>query len=138
MADTIPLEGLQNLLSLVVGSAFPIKCRLFKNNLTVTLATVLADLTEADFSGYAPQNVAPLDPPVEADEGIVRSQVVSVTFAHDGGAVANTVHGYYVTIELPGGTALLWVGQDDNFPFTYSDVTHMQVVDVEVLETQEV
>lgn len=138
MADLIPIEGLENLLDLVVDAPYPKKVRLFKNNLTAGLDTVLADLAEADFSGYEAQDLVPFGPPEDAGDGVARSQVVSTVFAHDGGPVANTVYGYYVTYEPPTGTQLLWVGTDDQYPYLFNGTTSGLLVDVEILETQEV
>lgn len=138
MADMIPLEGLQNLLKMVVASPFPLKARLFTNVISPDLGTSLSDLTEATFSGYAPQTLDAFTPPVDEDGGVVRSQVITVTFAHNGGPTAEFGRGYYVTHEPPTGSELLWLGTDDAFPFLFNDVASVLDVDVELLATQEV
>jgi hypothetical protein len=138
MADLVPLEGLENLLQLVINNGFPLTARLFTAPAIPDETTTLAGITEATFSGYAPVTLAPLDPPEVSDDAVARSQVVTASFAHNGGPVANVVTGYYVTIEMPGGSQLLWVGQDDEYPLTFASVTDSVDLSLEILETQEV
>ncbi len=71
--------------------------KLFSNNATIDQATVLADLTEATFSGYA---AIPL---VTADFAAIstvsnKARLIATafsTFAHNGGGTSNTIYGYY-------------------------------------------
>lgn len=71
--------------------------KLFQNNATISASTVLADLTEADYSGYVAQGIATWTTP-QAD-GSNRKYTESTTvktFAHDGGGTANTIYGWYL------------------------------------------
>lgn len=56
-AGLLPSEGIGDLLEYMIKRAIsgvlPWELRLFKNDLTPTPATVLADLTEANFGGYS-------------------------------------------------------------------------------------
>lgn len=53
----LPIQdtGLAEDLAIIVAHDDPIQVRLFKNNITPTVANVLGDFTEADFTGYASQ-----------------------------------------------------------------------------------
>lgn len=78
--------------------------RLFKNDLTPDADTVIGDLTEADFSGYAAVTINTWDYGGVTIDGSGRSQVLATsnaTFTHNGGATDNDCYGYYVT--HPGG-----------------------------------
>jgi len=72
---------------------------------TVTEATALGDLTEADFPGYAAQAMLVGDWTVAGDA--VASATMS--FTHAGGAPSNTIIGFYLV--ATGGGELVWVGE---------------------------
>lgn len=73
------------------------KVHLFKNNATISHSTVLTDLTEANFSGYAAVNLsggavaASLD---ASGRAVISWDTVSWTKS---GATGNTIYGYYLT-----------------------------------------
>ena len=78
-----------------ISSSLEIKMRLFKNNFTPTRASVLADFTEADFSGYLAVNVNESD---ASNGALNRHEKITqnITFTHDGGATNNTIYGWYL------------------------------------------
>lgn len=82
-----------------------IHLHLYKNNYTPVDATVLGDFTEANFDGYASE-VPTFTIPAEVANKASMNDSSPRTFTHDGGAIANTVYGYYVTCDA--GPVLMW------------------------------
>lgn len=71
---------------------------LFKNNVTVAFATVLADLSEADFDGYA--QIGPLDWALGSVVGTAWQMIDSTTrqWTVSGGTnLPETIYGYFIT-----------------------------------------
>jgi len=79
--------------------------RLFKNDFTPDANSVLADFTEADFSGYA--KVFPNEAfyKNDTDNRFEQQHAVGV-FTHNGGGVSNTIYGWYAVgaVDNGGGT----------------------------------
>lgn len=95
----------------VKTAAAAYKIKLFKNNVTFSNSTQLADLTEADFTGYAPITASWgavfLDPSLAG-----ASFQTNVQFdAASPFTVGNTVYGFYITDTA--GTLLV---AGNNFP----------------------
>lgn len=84
--------------------------RLFKNDLEIGPSTVLADLTEADFSGYAAKTITALLPTYIDPDGGASAQIATQQFQHNGGVVSNICYGFYV---LEDGGGLILVGKFD-------------------------
>lgn len=110
----VPDEGEKALLNLLRGGGMAgvtVKLKLFKSNTTPTQATVLADFTEADFSGYnyaTPSfGAATTD---GSNKGVIQDSAARV-FTHNGGGTANTVYGYYIEDTTNG--KLLWAERFD-------------------------
>lgn len=105
-------RALDDLLVALVGIAdVDGEIRLFQNNLTVSPLTVLGDLTEADFSGYAAEAIAGGDwqtPAKIMPDGSARQILGTVvTFDQTASTISNTVYGWYWvasdgTLELAG------------------------------------
>src|SRR4051794_24675060 len=89
-----------------------LRVRLFKNNYTPIATTVVGDLTEANFSGYAAVTPSFGSSATVTSKGTI-TDGSSRDFTHNGGATSNTVYGYYVTYES-GGSTLLWAEKFDN------------------------
>lgn len=90
-------------LNLAYGAGLSsMKLRLFSNNHTVTDATILSDLTECSFTGYAAQSPSWTTPANVAN--VAQTQSGTRTFTYSGGSTT-TVYGYYLTDS--GGTVLL-------------------------------
>jgi len=70
------------------------KMALFKNDIVPTPSNVLADFTEADFTGYAQQS--PVFGAVVIDENGIPVAPASSTFTASGSAITNTVYGMYL------------------------------------------
>jgi hypothetical protein len=70
------------------------KMGLYKNNIIPTELNVLADFTEADFTGYAQQT--PVFGPVVIDENGVPVAPLSATFTQTGVVITNVVFGMFV------------------------------------------
>lgn len=71
--------------------------RLFTNDFVPGPNTVLADITEATFSGYAAVVTANWGQPFLNPQGFVEVDAPSAQFNHNGGAIVESVFGYYVT-----------------------------------------
>jgi hypothetical protein len=104
----VPQSGAQVLLEKGLdGLTATVKVHLFQNDYAPAPGSVLADFTEADYTGYAAQTVTPATWPVYF-QGI--AQVVAVgpalVFTPTGSTIANIVFGYFVTDTT--GTRLLW------------------------------
>lgn len=80
-----------------IRSALNGSLKLFANNVIPDGATVLADLTEATFSGYAAVALATAD--FDAVTTVSnKAQIIATafaSFAHNGGGTPNTIYGYY-------------------------------------------
>lgn len=86
-------EGELDLLDVYIANA-TLKIGLFKNDATVNDATVLADLTAADFSGYAAWTPTHGAAATVSNQG--KAAAGSHNFDHNGGGTANTIYGAYL------------------------------------------
>lgn len=103
---------------------------LFKNDIIPTAETVEADLTAADFSGYAPEVVAALLDAYLDPGGGASAQLPTVQFDHSGGAVDNIIYGFYVKSAAPGSD--VWViGRFEN-PIPMSQLGHAIPLDIKI------
>lgn len=109
-----PDQGLPTILTAVVGAN--LKLHLFSNNVTPSDSTVLADLTESTFTGYA---AVTLSSGSWTDSGVTAHQdtftYLAVTFTNSSGSNA-TVYGFYITDS--GSTKLVGVALFDGSPIT--------------------
>lgn len=72
-------------------------------------AITLADIVEADYSGYSPLVAIPwTDAFADANNIAVRTSPI-VTFSHNGGPTGNNVLAWYVTHDIPGPSQLIGV-----------------------------
>lgn len=69
---------------------------LYKNDYTPTDATVIADLTEADFTGYARIDLDGWTAAFLNAANIAEMRETLRTFTATGGATANTIYGYFI------------------------------------------
>lgn len=92
----VPNEGELDLLTILRAELTPV-LRLYKNNYTPVAGSVLADFTQADFSGYPAGGIA-LTYAAAATNGSGQAAMAAdeEVFEHDGGGTANTVYGYYI------------------------------------------
>lgn len=95
-----------------------LKLRLFSNNVSVGATTVLSDLTEASFAGYAPASPAWGAPGLSGTTAQIIPSPTNVDFSYSGGSTA-TVYGAYLTDAA--GTALFGATTFAT-PFVFSTV----------------
>lgn len=93
-----------------ITAKYPALVKLFKNDAIISNTTVKAELTEADFSGYAAESLvgAAVSGTLDAD-GRALCAWTAVQFTKSG-ATANSVYGYWVE-DVDG--FLLWVEKFD-------------------------
>lgn len=95
---------------------------LFKNDFVPNIATVLGDLVEADFSGYAFATILLWGEPYVGPGNRVEADGPSQQFNHSGGAVANDVYGWFLLDTT--AVFLLALERFVNGPYTLSDASH--------------
>lgn len=86
-------QGELDVLDVYIGAA-ALRVGLFKNNATVNDATVLGDLTPADFSGYSVWTPSYGAAATVSNQG--KASAGSHNFDHNGGGTANTIYGAYL------------------------------------------
>lgn len=99
MAIKIPNEAeliLLDSLRVNMFNAATIRLSLFKNNYTVIDATVLADFTKADFTGYADASTLTFGAVVTNVDGKAETDSVVKSFTYTALAGSQTVYGYYL------------------------------------------
>lgn len=107
MSVIVPIvSDIQILADMLGAQSFRLK--LFKNNYTPVVGSVLGSFTEANFSGYAAAIVTAggWSTPVNDGTGRAISNNALFTFSNTTGAVGNDIYGYFVTDA--GGTKLYW------------------------------
>lgn len=90
----------------VAGDLAACTVHLFKNDMTPTPTTVIGDLTEADYTGYAAQPVGAWGGAFVNAEGKAQVTAPSLQFQPSGSTVTNVCYGYYYR-SAGGGTPLL-------------------------------
>ena len=92
MAGGMPNEGEEDILDVILATSLVL--RLFKNNFTPSNSSVLADFTEADFTGYSALTLTGgswTTTQGDPTTGVYAQQ------AFTGTGTAQTVYGYYLT-----------------------------------------
>lgn len=113
-----PLEGKKYVLnSLGPGIGGDYYVRLFKNNHVVGNTSVFADMTQADFSGYADQ-LPSWSAAADNGSGDAERHTGTLTFTHNGGGTANTIYGLLVAPDNAGIDSKVIVAY--NFPVPIS------------------
>lgn len=85
----------------------------------VDVETVAADLTAADFSGYAPQQCDFSAPAIDGSHRAVRTLTV-LRFQHNGGPTPDTVEGWGIAQGNNPGDPVLVVKLFDEGPMTFA------------------
>lgn len=119
MIAYFPDEGLIFLLQQIVLNN--VKLHIFVNNITPTKTTVLANLTEASWTGYASQTLTSgswISLGVNSNVGTL--VYPTCTFVNTGGTPQNA-YGFYITDNAV--TKLLAVGLFDSAPITLPATT---------------
>lgn len=107
------------------------KLHLFKNNYTPIAGSLLADFTEADFTGYASVTLAGWTTPVIIS-GKSSTSANPVTFTTGTVGTGNTIYGYYVTDST--NTKLLFAERDANAPIAMNVTGYQYKVTVNFTE----
>lgn len=117
MALKVPDVGellLLNILTANEAESFnTLTMRLYQNNKVPADADVLADYTEADFSGYLAQAFTNWGAALTTANK-AQSQADSIDSTHNGGPTNNNIFGYYVTDSA--NTKLYWAERDPAAP----------------------
>jgi len=119
MADPlfIPDEGLVQKLTSLMGQILSVvSFRLYKNNKAPAAGDNATLYIEADFSGYVRQTLNDLSAPTVSG-GVASTTSGTHTFTHNGGAVANTVYGWYM---VDGANKLIAASLNGAGPVTLS------------------
>lgn len=101
-----------------LGSSPTMMVRLFSNNHTFGAATVLGDLTECTFTGYAAAAPTWTTPALSGSTAQTLPSPAGVPFTYSGGSTT-TVYGFYLTDS--GGT-VLYGGTTFSSPVTLSTI----------------
>src|SRR5262245_23254060 len=133
MADPIfiPDEGLVQKLTSLMGQILSVaSLRLYKNNKVPAAGDNATLYVECDFSGYARQTLNDLGA-ATVTGGVASTASGTHTFAHNGGAVSNTVYGWYMvdgagkliaaSLNGAGPVTLSAAGQSYSVQVTFTD-----------------
>lgn len=101
------------------------KVMLFKNDWVEDCVPLIADLTEANFDGYARQTVGTWLGPFWASP-VASTSAPLVTFTCTGGGTPNTIYGYGLVSIADG--LLLWAEKNPAGPVTISAAGQVYVV----------
>jgi hypothetical protein len=106
MSLIVPDVGELYILAAWISGLTPanLKMYLYQNNMTPDQDTVLADFTEATFSGYASQTMS-LGTPTEVSHKAKTVATSPQVFTHNGGGTSNTIYGYFVKDSVTGNLA---------------------------------
>jgi len=118
MALNVVTTGANRALEYLVNKTAPVnlKLRLYKNNVNpITNATVVGDVTEADFTGYSAITLAGTAWNA-ANAGSIATAAVK-EFTSTAGSQSQTIYGYYLT-EDSGATTLYWIEAFAGGPYT--------------------
>jgi len=111
----IPDEGLKAAVhTLLKSTGLTVAIKLFKNDVTIDSATVLADLTEADFPGYASKltsDIVWLGPDIDGGGlGRMRSPELVWTASSAPGS-PQTIYGIHIIVVDPGPSSRLFFAE---------------------------
>lgn len=117
MHQIYPDNGLLSWLTRMMSA--DVNYHLFTNDVTPTRDTVLGDLTEAAFSGYAVHTVTLADFTLSGVTGHVGTMIgAPFSFTNESGGPVNA-YGYYIT--NTANTVLLGIARFDSAPVTKAD-----------------
>lgn len=90
----------------VAGTLNGVLIALFKNDFAPNQDSLIADFTEADYTGYARSTAVVWGTPFINVDGVAEMIAPGKQFQPSGTTVANTIYGYYVVDS--GGTDLVY------------------------------
>jgi len=106
---------------LTEGSGGTVRLRLFKSSFVPTPDTVLSDLDECDFAGYAPKTIDDWEPVEENPEGTAVTATMLQTWTKLVGT-DNEVHGHALTLEVNGQSERLLDPKPYAVPYQMNEV----------------
>lgn len=107
MAVVYPYEGRERDLSTILANSGIYVLRLFQNDISPDVDTVLTDFDDADFSGYASVTLT-LSAIFRNGDDNAETVALLAQFAHNGGGTANDIYGWYLTNMAGGIEALVY------------------------------
>lgn len=118
MSVVIPNQGEKIALEALVNKTAPqdLKLKLFKNNYSLVEGTTEANLTEADFTGYAEKSLAgsSWNAATTGDPSYI--DYAQQTFTSSAGSQNQAVYGYYLVQGTSG--KLVWAETFSDGPYT--------------------
>lgn len=133
MAELIPVQAfalavLAQLVEADTGSLLGCLVHLFSSNTTPTPATIVGDVTEADYSGYAAKAVTFLAPSI-SDDGQPELVGTVAEFRPTGTTVTNVIYGGWI---VNATSALRYWFRFDNPPLPMGATTDSILLTVRV------
>ena len=121
MALNVVTTGANRALENLVNKTAPdnLVIRLYKNNVTITNASVVGDFTVADFTGYASTGTAGAVTLTGASWGAASGGSIAYaeqTWTSSAGSQSSPVYGYYIT--NAAGTTLIYAEAFAGAPYT--------------------
>lgn len=116
MALNVVTSGANRALEYLVNKTAPesLTLRLYKNNVSISNATVVEDVTQADFTGYSAIALAGSDW-ASASAGSISTSAAK-EFTSSAGSQSSPVYGYYLTDA--SATRLYWIEAFSGGPYT--------------------
>ena len=117
MSAVVSDDGLQVIANHLEFEPFTVKIKLFKSDHTPATGSVIADFTEADYSGYASQDSDPVSVTWDSSAGGKAIFLFTQkTFTRGAGGTTNTIYGYFIQINDHGGTQKLLMAEKFSAP----------------------
>lgn len=108
MPATVPNVSENAFLDVIFSAARQPRLRLFSNNLIPDASTLLANLTESGFGGYAAIDLSIMAAAMTNASGQAQKSLANCTFTCTGAPVGVPVYGWYVTfLNAAGAVELL-------------------------------
>lgn len=115
MMNRAALIGMADILAGATQPLFEVTVKLIKVAFTPGDTVVIADLTEADYTGYAAQVAAEVGVAWDDNAGNAVISYEGLHFQPTGSAITNTIYGWVATpgITIGGGTPIVAMGLFD-------------------------
>lgn len=131
----VPNQAEKDILaSLFAGGNAP-QLKLFMNDYTPAAGSTLADLTEANFGGYAARGLSRADAPATNPAGQAEYDWAQQQFTATGFGLPQTIYGWYITFVVGGATKLLMAKRFDT-AVTLTAAGQSVLMDLAVLATE--
>ncbi len=136
MAIIFTNTGKESLLRILLSSTLGAKVCLYKNDPTISMTTVLADLTPCDFSGYAEVSPGEASSTINgSDQG--EADANHIDFVCNADISPQEVHGWYIYVFDPVLAAnVLWLVEEFSPFYTVEHVDDTIPLDLTLLDQQ--